>query len=134
MPIDIREEPQPRLWWDEDRTSGDPDRLLLEAIVDGELDEHLVAIADAIHARLELLHTVRAAAAIAELCVGDCVRVNRQVRPRYLHGEYGVITDLDDHSVAVRLLRPIGRLRSAEIRCPPLALEKLDKPIWHPAA
>lgn len=123
----------PRLWRDHhDYASDNPERLLLEAIADGELEEHLVAIADAIHVRLELLHTVRSAAAIAELCV-DHVRINRHVRPRYLHGECGVITDLDDHSVAVRLLRPIGRFRSAELRCPPLALEKLDETNWSSA-
>jgi hypothetical protein len=38
---------------------------LLEQIATGDRDEHLVAIADAVHARRELLHTVRAATAIA---------------------------------------------------------------------
>jgi hypothetical protein len=48
----------------------DPERQLLAAITTGELDEQLVAIADAVHARRQLLHTVRSAYAIAELCVG----------------------------------------------------------------
>jgi hypothetical protein len=37
----------------------------------GELDRHLVAIGDAIDARRELLRTVAAATALAELRVGD---------------------------------------------------------------
>jgi len=49
----------------------DPERQRLAAITAGELDEQLVAIADAVHARRQLLHTVRSAYAIAELCVGD---------------------------------------------------------------
>jgi len=49
----------------------DPERQLLAAITAGELDEQLVAIADAVHARRQLLHTVCSAYAIAELCVGD---------------------------------------------------------------
>jgi len=49
-----------------------------------------------------LLHTIRSAAAIAELWVADSVQINRPVPQRYLHGEYGAITGLDDHSVAVR--------------------------------
>ena len=31
--------------------------------------------------------------AIAELCVRDPARTNRNVRPGYLHGEYGVISN-----------------------------------------
>ena len=117
-----------------DQSSSAPERLLLDAIAAGELDEHLVALADAVHARRALLHTVRSANAIAELCIGDSVRINRNVRPSYLHGEHGVIVDLDDHAVTVRLLRPVGRFRSGELRCPPLALDKLDRPTWQPAA
>src|SRR5437879_20041 len=100
------------LWSDcEDRALKDPERRLLDAIASGELDEHLVAIADAIHARRELLHTVRSATAIAELCVGDTVMLNGNVRPRYLAHELAVITELDDHWVTLRLARPVGRFR-----------------------
>jgi hypothetical protein len=102
----------------------EPDRLLLDAIAAGALDHHLVAIADAVHARRELLHTVRAANAISQLCVGDHVRFNHQVRPRYLEHEHGLITEIDDRWVAVRLWRPVGRFRNGELRCPPLALDE----------
>jgi hypothetical protein len=129
------EKSQPALWSElSDPSSSAPERLLLDAIAAGELDEHLVALADAIHARRALLHTVRSANAIAELCIGDPVRINRNVRPGYLHGEHGVIVDLHDHAVTVRLRRPVGRFRSGEVRCPPLALDKLDRPTWQPAA
>jgi hypothetical protein len=125
---------QAALWSEVNRSpSSAPERLLLDAIAAGELDEHLVALADAVHARRALLHTVRSATAIAELCVGDPVRINRNVRPGYLYGEHGVIVDLDDHAVTVRLLRPVGRFRSGELRCPPLALDKLDRTTWQPA-
>ena len=123
------EKSQPALWSElSARSSSAPERLLLDAIAGGELDEHLVALADAVHARRALLHTVRSANAIAELCIGDPVQINRNVRPGYLHGEHGVIVDLHDHAVTVRLLRPVGRFRSGELRCPPLALDKLDRP------
>jgi hypothetical protein len=129
------EKSQAALWSEaSDRSSSAPERLLLDAIAAGDLDEHLVALADAVHARRTLLHTVRSANAIAELCVGDPVRINRNVRPGYLHGEHGVIVDLDDHAVTVRLLRPVGRFRSGELRCPPLALDKLGRPTWQAAA
>jgi hypothetical protein len=126
---------RPALWGEvTQHPAAAPERLLLDAIAAGDLDEHLVAVADAVHARRALLHTVRAATAIANLCVGDTVRINRNVRPGYLHGEHGEIIELDDHAVTVRLLRPIGRFRSGELRCPPLALDKLEQPTRQPAA
>jgi hypothetical protein len=103
-----------------------PQRLLLEAIADGSLDHHLIAIGDAIHARRELLHTVRAANAISRLCVGDAVQFNHHIRPRYLEHERGVITEIEDRWVAVRLEHSIGRFRrDGKLRCPPLTLDRL---------
>ncbi len=104
------------------------ERLLLQAIADGELDDHLGALADAIHARHHLLHTVRTATALSALCVGDQVRINTTIKPRYLHGVHGKIIDIDNESATICVHRPIGRFHSGHIRCPPLALEKLSGP------
>jgi hypothetical protein len=105
--------------------AGDPARLLLDAIAEGELDHSLHAIADAVNARRHLLHTVKAATALAQLCVGDEVRINHTVSPKYLHGVCGRVIDLDDDSATVCLHRPVGRFTSGHIRCPPLALDRL---------
>ncbi|MCA1680957.1 MAG: hypothetical protein LC777_19460 [Actinobacteria bacterium] len=102
-----------------------PERSLLAAIADGELDEHLTALSDAVDARRHLLHTVHSATALAALCVGDQVRINHTISPRYLHGLKGKIIDLDDERATVCLHRPVGRFHTGEIRCPPLTLEKL---------
>jgi hypothetical protein len=110
----------------EDRRLKDPERQLLDAIAAGELDEHLVAIEDAAHARRQLLHTVRAAKAVAELCVGDTVMFTNQIRPRYLEHELAEVTEVDDRAVTVRLWRPVGRFAGGGLRCPPLALRKLE--------
>lgn len=107
------------------RPSDDPDRLLLDAIADGELDHFLHALADAIDARRHLLHTVKAATALAALCVGDQVRINDHVSPKYLHGACGRVIEVDEHSATVCLHRPIGRFKSGHVRCPPLALDRL---------
>lgn len=107
-------------------TPADPDRLLLDAIADGELDHSLSALAEAIHARLHLLHTVGAATALAELCVGDEVRINHTVKPRYLHGVCGRVIDIDDREVTVCLHHPVGRFTSGHIRCSALALDRLN--------
>jgi hypothetical protein len=112
----------------DDRELKPQEHGLLDAIASGELDEHLVAIADAVQARRELLHTVDSATAIAQLCVGDAVMFNRRIRPRYLEHELAVVSDLDARWVTVRLARPVGRFRDGELRCPPLALRKVDRP------
>lgn len=120
--------PSSRLWSEhEDRALKSPEHGLLDAIAAGELDAHLVAIADAVQARRELLHTISSATAIAQLCVGDAVVFNRRIRPRYLEHELAVVTELDARWVTVRLARPVGRFRDRELRCPPLALRKLDR-------
>jgi hypothetical protein len=117
---------QPLLWTtSEDRQLMPPERQLLEQIAAGELDHQLIPIADAVQARLELLHTVRSANALAELSIGDKVTFTAKVRPRYLEHELAVIESLDDRSVAVRLWRPVGRFGDGTVRCPPLALRKL---------
>jgi hypothetical protein len=128
VPANVDEEPQSMLWPEaKDRQLKVPERQLLDAIANGELDQHLVAIADAVHARRELLHTVRSANAISEFCVGDTVMFNGAIRPRYLQHEAAVITELDDHWVTVRLWRAVGRFGNGQLRCPPLALQKLDR-------
>lgn len=105
-----------------------PERPLLERIAAGELDSRLTAIAEAIRARTELLETVASAAALAELRVGDRVRINRRAAPRYLHGVEGAVLALDDEGAIVCVHRPVGRFKSGEIRCPPLVLERLAEP------
>jgi hypothetical protein len=125
---DASYEAQSILWPDSnDQPLKVPERQLLDTIAAGALDEHLVAIADAIHARQQLLHTVRSATAIAELNVGDTVMFNRRIRPRYLEHELAMIEGLDDHWVTVRLWRPVGRFRGGQVRCPPLAPQKVDR-------
>lgn len=99
---------------------------MLGQIAAGELDQQLISIADAVQARLELLHTVRSANALADLSIGDAVMFTAKVRPRYLEHELAVIEALHDRSVTVRLLRPVGRFRDGTVRCPPLALRKLS--------
>jgi hypothetical protein len=106
----------------------------LDAIADGELDHSLEALADAIHARQHLLQTVRAATALATLCVGDEVRINHTVKPRYLHGVLGRVIDIEGRDVTVCLHRPVGRFTSGHIRCSALALERLSAaPATHAA-
>ncbi len=115
---------------DNQQTPGRPERLLLDQIAAGALDQHLTALNDAIHARLDLLETVNSAKALAMLSLGDRVRFSERTKPQYLRGVHGVVTDLDEHTATVCVHQPVGRFSSGEIRqCPPLLLERL-----HPAA
>ena len=105
----------------------EPERLLLDQIAAGELDPHLTAIADAIHARGELLHTINSAKALAVLNVGDRVRFNHDTRPQYLRGAEAIVVGLEPRTATVRLQQPVGRFSSGQIRrCPPLLLDRLS--------
>ena len=106
------------------RVPGEDERSLLDTIAAGELDDHLDALAAAVHARSRLVHTVRSATALATLCVGDLVRINERVSPRYLTGLHGTVVALDGEAATVRLAHPVGRFDTGRVRCPPLALDK----------
>jgi hypothetical protein len=102
-----------------------PERSLLHAIASGELDLHLPALAQAINARASLLHTIDSIDALAQLVVGDLVRINHHARPRYLEGHQGTIVAIDSQTATIRLRGPVGRFTTGEIRCPPLALTRV---------
>jgi hypothetical protein len=106
------------------RTSLDAGRSLLDAIAEGELDDHLGAIAGAVDARRRLLHTIDSSHMLATLCLGDRVRISQRVSPGYLAGLDGTVVEIDDRAATVRLDFPVGRFESGRVRCPPLALEK----------
>ncbi len=46
--------------------------------------------------------------------------------PKYLHGACGRVIDLDEHTATVCLPRPVCRFKSGHVRCPPLALDRLQ--------
>ncbi len=102
------------------------ERSLLDAIAAGDLDDHLDALAAAIGARRELLHTVRSAMRLMSLCEGDLVRINQRISPRYLAGLHGTVVEVDHATATVRLQRPVGRFANGCVRVPPLALDKLS--------
>jgi hypothetical protein len=89
---------------------------------------HLPAIARAIDARLHLLHTMESLDALAELVVGDHVRINHHhARPRYLQGLHATVVDVDAQTATISLQRPIGQFTSGTVRCPPLVLDRLGR-------
>jgi hypothetical protein len=109
-----------------DRAPAEPERLLLDQIAAGVLDEHLTAIAEAVHARHQLLDTINSHEALAMLNVGDRVRFNQHTKPQYLRGVEGVVIELDQRTATICMHRPVGRFRSGEIRCPPLIVDRLN--------
>jgi hypothetical protein len=102
------------------------ERSLLDAIADGDLDAHLGALALAIDARRHLLHTIDSSHVLAAFCVGDRVRINQRISPRYLAGLVATVIEIDDSAATLRLDHPIGRFSDGRVRCPPLALESLN--------
>jgi hypothetical protein len=98
---------------------------LLERIHAGELDAELPVLAAAIAERQQLLAAAHALITRASLRVGDRVRINDRARPLYLHGHTGTVAGFYGQSVIVRLDEPVGRFVTGELRCPPLALDRL---------
>lgn len=103
----------------------EPERLLLDQIAAGALDAHLMAISETVRARLDLLETINSQKALAELVVGDRVRINALASPRYLHGVDGTVVALDSRSATVSTHGPVGRFKNGEVHCPPLVLDRL---------
>jgi endonuclease V-like protein UPF0215 family len=75
---------------------------------------------------MQLLHTIEWVDALAQLRVGDEVRINETVKPRYLHGVHSRIIDIDGRDVTVCLRHPVGRFTSGRIRCSALALDRFS--------
>ena len=99
-------------------------RSLLDAIAEGEFDDQLGAIAGTVEARRRLLEMIASSHMLATFCVGDRVRINQRVSPRYLAGLDGTVVEIDDGAATVLLDFPVGRFEGGRVRCPPLALEK----------
>jgi len=89
------------------------------------LDDDLALLSQAIHRRRRDLAQAQSVRALGSLGVGDRVRVNRQVSPRYLQGSIGTVAGWSGQRVVVLLDEPIGRFTNGELRCPPLGLDRL---------
>jgi hypothetical protein len=111
-----------------DAVAGDPERLLIDQIASGALDEHLGQIAQAVNARLGLVDTIKSLHALSALAPGDHVRFNDRVRPRYLTGIHGTILSIDAETATVRLDQAAGRFPHGSIhRCGPLILQRIER-------
>jgi hypothetical protein len=94
-------------------------------VASGELDVDLPALARAIDARLHLLHIMIRSKPLAELVVGDCVRINQYARPRYL-----LVVGLPCRRVRQRMgaavfPRPTGRGVASAESCGPASGESV---------
>ncbi len=100
------------------------DRLVAR-IGNGELDDQLPALIDAINQRARTVSDLQLRHSLAQLSVGARVRLNSTVSPRYLQGQCGEVHDIDGDHVVVCLDTPTGRFKSGHIRCSPLSLERI---------
>jgi hypothetical protein len=100
-------------------------QALVERIHACDLDAELPVLAAAIAERQQLLAAAQALITRASLRVDDRVGINHRARPLYLHGHTGTVAGFYGQSVIVRLDQPVGRFVTGELRCPPLALDRL---------
>lgn len=100
---------------------------LEQLIVDGVFDQRLPALIDAINHRLRAIDDAESVAARQRLHVGDRVRHNDRVKPKYLEGHAGTIHEIHDDYIVVCLDHPIGRFTSGHVRSHPRTLEPITE-------
>jgi hypothetical protein len=105
------------------RTHEQPIDTLLLAIRIGVLDDDLDRIAQSINDRLGSLR--RASELIAEttLKVGDRVTLGHNLQPLYLHGQPARVVARDDDKWILRLEKPVGRFKNADLRVSAFQIE-----------
>lgn len=101
---------------------------VITAINDGHLDSHLATLAQAITDRDRTLADQQTRRALHHLTVGGRVRIDNQVKPRYLQGATGTIHHIDDTTVTVHLDTPTGRFTDGHVSCSARALHPITQP------
>ena len=98
---------------------------LAAAIRNGTLDSDLADLVDAINDRRAKTEVDQTRQALQRLTVGDRVRLDHHVRPKYLQGAPGTIHHLDHTTVVVKLDTPVGKFTDGHINCSPRALHPI---------
>ena len=112
-----------------------PAGSILAAIENGQLDDQLSALGEAINDRNRRIAADQARCALQQLSVGSCVRLDDHVSPRHLQGHTGTIHQIDRSTVTVCLDTPVGRFTDAHISCSPRqSPATCPSPHPHPAA
>lgn len=101
---------------------------VLTAISDGRLDPHLAALAQAITDRDRTRADEQARSALQHLAVGGRVRLDGQVKPRYLQNATGTIHHIDGTTVTVHLDTPTGRFTNGHVSCSARTLHPINQP------
>ena len=92
-------------------------------IEEGVLDGHLERLAETIHQRRREQDRQQ----LGSFQIGDRVRLSDHVRPSYLAGADGVVTEILHKRLLVRLETPVPgrRIGRQDIACAPSVLERL---------
>ena len=101
-----------------------------EAIWSGRMDANLEQMKDIIFGRIQVIKEIGHISLFATLSVGDKVKFNSKVHPKYLRGVEGVVDSKKTKKVVIRLndgpeqRKFIGRF-SNKIVCPVSLLERI---------
>ena len=98
---------------------------IIAAIQMGELDDHLREINSFAIARQRVIRNQENASALAELKVGDEVKVG-DIRPKYMVGMVGIVTDLRRSKAVIRLTATRRRFHEGqEVVIPAASLNRI---------
>jgi hypothetical protein len=98
------------------RADQEPVETLLLAISVGVFDNDLDRIASILQSRLDALHRAAQIIAEATLKIGDRVHLGHNLRPLYLHGQPARVIAKDGEKWILRLEKPVGRFKDADLR------------------
>lgn len=100
-----------------------PVDTLLLAISVGVLDDDLDRIARSVNTRVDALRQAAQLIAEATLKVGDRVTLGHNLEPLYLHGKPARVIAKDGEKWILRLEKPVGRLKDADLRVSAFQIE-----------
>ena len=97
-------------------------------LVDLMTDAQLNKFVDYIRFTMKDRANRRNAKAKAALNVGDRVKIAGNVKPQYMAGQTGVITEILQTRVVMKFDKgPMGKFKSGSVRITPGVLNKIDK-------
>jgi hypothetical protein len=95
---------------------------LIEDIINGNYDDQLEAISDAVHSRKKIARSKKKAVAMATIKVGDKVTL-KNLNPKYVNGSVGKIIEKRRTKLVVILDKPVGRFGAGPVTVPADCLE-----------
>src|SRR5688572_30429208 len=103
-------------------------QILVGEIIDGDYDDDLNSLAQAINSRRDLLLQTSNAKKFAAFKKGDVVKFYLLANSRYLSGNTTTISEVFRNEVGIKFTERVGKfMPGATVRCPVSIIDKVEK-------